>query len=70
MAPMLIIACTANHASMPVTSKRLKSSGALSIIRVSRPNKVAKTAIISDTPINPNFSAIIAKIESLAASGK
>lgn len=67
---MFIIACTLNHANIPVISSRLKSSGARSIILVNRAKNIAYAAITIDTPKKPNFSAKIANIESLAASGK
>lgn len=69
MAPILISACTLNHAKTPTTNRRLKSSGARSAIRVKRANNPPNSPSNTAHPTKPNISAYIEKIESLAASG-
>lgn len=55
---------------MPATINLLNISGVRSIILRIRENKITYKQTMILIPKKPNFSAIIAKIESLAASGK
>lgn len=70
MAPILIIACVLIQANTPITNNREKGSLVRSIIRLNRENNNKYRPKIIDTPIKPNFSARMANIESLAASGR
>lgn len=70
IAPILINAWAKNHSEMPAANKRENASGALAAICKPRKHSAANSPIITSDPISPNSSAMIAKIESLAASGR
>ena len=68
--PTLINAWQSNHSEIPVASSRENMSGAAAATRKPRSPIVINSAKIISAPIQPNSSAMIAKIESLAASGR
>ena len=70
IAPMFIIVCVLSQARIPVTRNLLYASVECSIIFFNLLKNATKSAISTVVPTKPNFSANIAKIESLAASGK
>ena len=70
IAPTLIKVWTLSQAKIPTTISLVKLFGHLSMICFNLVNKAAKSNKNILQPIKPNFSAKIAKIESLAASGR
>lgn len=70
IAPMLMRASILIQINTPTTNNLEKSSGALRATLLMRENKAPNRANNIIEPMNPNFSAYIAKIESLSASGK
>ena len=70
IAPMLMTACTLSQASTPTTSNRLNVSGARTAMFLMREKNASMIPSNAVTPIKPNFSAYMAKMESLAASGR
>lgn len=70
MAPMLINACVLSQANTPVTISRVGRSGARSMMFFSLVKNTSSRPTTIVDPTKPNFSAVMAKIESLAASGR
>ena len=70
MAPTLIIVWKLNQTKTPTAINLVKSSGDFSAILAILQKSAVNSANKLTVPIKPNFSANMAKIESLAASGK
>lgn len=70
MAPIFTTVCENIQLNAPATINLGNISAVCSIIRNSRINNAAKTAKTPTVPKKPNFSANMANMESLAASGK
>jgi len=70
IAPTFIILCENTHPKVPATISFAKRGMVSSMILRILHSIAPKTPITATVPKKPNFSARIAKIESLAASGK